>query len=478
MQLEENPIVWKPITAWKDCPNYEISNTGWLKNITTGYITAGSVGENGYYRVGPVDSSGKTINVGIHTIVCSVFNGPKPGESYTVDHIDRDPSNNAAWNLRWASKSEQVKNQKKKGPRRYGKMVTQYALDGTPIFTWFRVKAVKIAGYHEGSIATALRENKPAYGFIWKYSLNILSGETWRQLPRHLLKDDIWVSDFGRVYRNHKTFYGSTDGAGRKIVEFFLANGQAERWFVHRLVMLAFYGPNEEMVVNHIDSNPKNNKLSNLEYVTQQRNVQHAVDNGRYQDQSISPTAIPVICMDMIGNEITRYPSGLAAERATGVTSSQISKCCRGKTKDEAGGFRWKYAVEGGGYTHLETEKDSKAGFKEEIDSYQSVSRYNLLNPDAQKIVDAGLPSKPLKIKKESKIKSSEEKKFLKETPVICMDLKGVEIARYENSKAAAIAVNVRPYRIENACVGKTQTCVEFKWRFDLKDISVATEQQ
>lgn len=49
---------------------------------------------------------------------------------------------------------------------------------------------------------------------------------------------------------------------------------------IHRLVMLAFVGPSD-LVVNHLDSNPKNNRLDNLEYTTHSGNMQHAVAAGR-----------------------------------------------------------------------------------------------------------------------------------------------------------------------------------------------------
>jgi hypothetical protein len=51
---------------------------------------------------------------------------------------------------------------------------------------------------------------------------------------------------------------------------------------VHTLVALAFHGPRPEgHQVNHKDCNPRNNKPSNLEWVTPAENMAHAAMMGR-----------------------------------------------------------------------------------------------------------------------------------------------------------------------------------------------------
>ena len=51
---------------------------------------------------------------------------------------------------------------------------------------------------------------------------------------------------------------------------------------IHRLVALAFLGhpPDSTLVINHIDGNKLNNRADNLEYVSNEENIQHAVLNG------------------------------------------------------------------------------------------------------------------------------------------------------------------------------------------------------
>lgn len=62
-------------------------------------------------------------------------------------------------------------------------------------------------------------------------------------------------------------------------------NGTEKRRQVHRIVMEAFVGPSKQFV-NHIDSNPKNNKFNNLEYSSYLENSIHAWNKGRFPSRT------------------------------------------------------------------------------------------------------------------------------------------------------------------------------------------------
>jgi hypothetical protein len=86
---------------WQFHPHhgFEVSNHGRIKNRRR--ITRGTEGVGGYMMY-----SGKRV----HVLVAETFLGPKPSPEHTVDHIDRDIKNNRVYNLRWASRHEQLMN--------------------------------------------------------------------------------------------------------------------------------------------------------------------------------------------------------------------------------------------------------------------------------------------------------------------------------------------------------------------------------
>ena len=62
-------------------------------------------------------------------------------------------------------------------------------------------------------------------------------------------------------------------------VTLYTSKGNKKLWHIHRLVCLSFLGvPPNNYVVNHKDKNRLNNKLDNLEYISQRENVIHGKD--------------------------------------------------------------------------------------------------------------------------------------------------------------------------------------------------------
>lgn len=96
--------VWKDIDGF---PNYQVSDRGRVRNITSGQILRPGLGGVGYLTVALYkDHTAKTFNV--HQLVCDAFIGKKPA-GMTINHKDGNKQNNWLSNLEIVSYSENLR---------------------------------------------------------------------------------------------------------------------------------------------------------------------------------------------------------------------------------------------------------------------------------------------------------------------------------------------------------------------------------
>jgi len=97
--------------------------------------------------------------------------------------------------------------------------------------------------------------------------------EQWREIGNGYL-----VSSHGRVARFGKLCDGWVSERGYRYIEI-----AGKKFRLHRLVYETFNGLIPDgMVIDHVNSVKTDNRLSNLEAVTQRENVNRAMASGRY----------------------------------------------------------------------------------------------------------------------------------------------------------------------------------------------------
>jgi len=148
------------------------------------------------------------------------------------------------------------------------------------------------------------------------------------------------VTDRGRViskgvelkkYRDY-----SPNGTHYECVYLYSGTPSKRRYrSVHRLVAEAFIpNPENKPQVNHIDGDKTNNSLDNLEWATQEENMQHAISLGLINRESNHNNRLSkgVMCSDKDGNKIKDFPSAREAVRqGFALSASNLSATLCGK---------------------------------------------------------------------------------------------------------------------------------------------------
>ena len=175
--------------------------------------------------------------------------------------------------------------------------------------------------------------------------------EIWKQIDGF---KDYQVSNFGNVKSSKKNreriLKPFKDKRGYSCVRLY-ENKERKHFFVHRLVASMFIcNPDNKTQVNHIDGNKNNNRLDNLEWVTNDENMRHSWDiglrkppmKGKFgKEHNKSKPVLQILD----GEVIAEYSNAREAEKITNIANPNISACCNKKYKT-AGGFVWRFKEE------------------------------------------------------------------------------------------------------------------------------------
>ncbi len=106
-------------------------------------------------------------------------------------------------------------------------------------------------------------------------------GEEWR-----IVKDypHYAISNYGRLFYTRICAFmkPQKNHQNKGYVKVCIRNNKGKRFFfIHRIVALNFIeNPHNKPYINHIDGNPANNHISNLEWATPSENTQHSYNMG------------------------------------------------------------------------------------------------------------------------------------------------------------------------------------------------------
>lgn len=148
----------------------------------------------------------------------------------------------------------------------------------------------------------------------------------------------IEASNLGRVKNSAGRVVGFERDTGYIEVRISGSNVGA-----HRLICMAWKPiANPDLyVVNHIDNNSKNNRIDNLEWVTQAENNSHYRRNFHVSGSSNQGRPVKQLSEDG-GTTIATFKSVKEASETTGVGRCSITRVCRNQ-RPLAGGYFWQY---------------------------------------------------------------------------------------------------------------------------------------
>jgi hypothetical protein len=466
-------------TKWKDIPinelnNYQAHPSGLVRNKFTKRIRSINKKDNEYiyYTFGKFTTS-------LHRIIAFTFiENDDPINKTQVDHVNEDKKDNSVENLRWITPSDNVQKAVDKG-RKDGKSGT------TPIKVTFQDNTTKIynsqveitkelllkniniikesmnerEGFYYGCDKANKKNNK------WIYKFEYVDLMT---LECSVIEKDITIEGFTHLIAcsngiiknkiNKKIITGSFDGNYYRIKpQSKNKKGIVPSMFAHRLLAFTFISnPHNKQVVNHKNGNKRDNSVSNLEWVTQKENVQHAHDNGlinhikiigdknmliHNEPNTIYHTSSPVLQLNFDGKIIKKFDR---IEEAEEIFVKGIATNCRNYRKNVYSfscGYNWCY------------EKDydiNKTFYKKILEIFPDIKDFEILNYEHIR------------------------KYIVKEArPVWQLDLDGTKVNYFDSIKDAAESLNVSVCGIHNSILKSNHLIKGYKFKYMTYDESV-----
>lgn len=316
-------------SLWKDIPNfenYQAHPEGEIRNKTTKRVFTTECKKHRYISL----NINGTI-IAKHRLIALAFHD-NPANLKQVNHKDGNKRNNNASNLEWISPSDNVKDSVKRGRRkcenrdnaRINAIRFTYK-DGRTKQYSSMIEAAKELNLKRHAILGSLKRNNGYYygsktepkdkdNWLWKAERIINSKNT------DIIEKNIIIEGFthliacsdGHILNKKRNRVGTSDGRYLRIQKTKGSLNDQNSMSVHRLIAETFIpNPENKKVVNHIDGNTLNNALTNLEWVTQSENMQHAIKTGLISSDAKriakDKLKVPVYQLELDGSIIKKW---------------------------------------------------------------------------------------------------------------------------------------------------------------------------
>lgn len=178
--------------------------------------------------------------------------------------------------------------------------------------------------------------------------------EIWKDIQGY--ENSYQVSNFGRVRSKtrkrpfgvgYKIYEGkilkeATDKDGYKKINLS-KNGKKKRFFVHRLVAMAFIeNSNNYPVINHIDGIKDSNHADNLEWTTVSENTRHAFEIGLREPHDGGNSKAVSMVSRKTKEVIKTFESMSEASKYSGHSIPRISYSANNNA-DGVGEYVWRF---------------------------------------------------------------------------------------------------------------------------------------
>ena len=198
------------------------------------------------------------------------------------------------------------------------------------------------------------REEYYINNFLRRYKTIEETKEIWKDIIIEGFEGLYQASNLGNIKSLQRTYWTSAHGGHYKTdperllkpslvgtftkykYVVFANNNYRKKFLVHRLIYEAFNGKIPEgYTIDHIDQNPLNNNIDNLQCITKQENIRKSNNHSTRPQKSY-------LVIDTETGQEQKFINAEDASKFLGVSSAHVRTTARGKATTNLIGGRYK----------------------------------------------------------------------------------------------------------------------------------------